>query len=100
VTPEVVRGFRQKILELRKRPDLLQEVAARVETVHGGILPGYGPPSLRRHDAVYFFSGPEAQLAAVESWLREKEGPSTTVRRIYPRDFWLPAATPPRPLAN
>jgi hypothetical protein len=89
VQPETVRGFRERILALRRRPDLRAAVEQRVEAVHGALLPGYGPASLRRPEVVYFFSGPEAQLAALEAWLREREGPETRVERIYPRDFWL-----------
>ncbi|HEU0030443.1 MAG TPA: hypothetical protein VFQ53_07420 [Kofleriaceae bacterium] len=87
-TPEVVRAFRTRVLELAQRPDLTQRLYERLERVYGKVLPGYGTLEPR---ATYFVIGPEPQLAAYEEYLRVTFGAATTLHRLYPRDFWIPA---------
>jgi Zn-dependent M16 (insulinase) family peptidase len=87
--PEEVRAFRERLLALRKRPDLGAALAARLVPVVGQVVPGLGPASLRaRPDAVYVAAGPESQLRELEEHLREADG-GTPLTRIYPRDFWV-----------
>ena len=35
--------------------------------------------------------GPDKQLAAYQEYLHATLGKTTTLHRIYPRDFWIPA---------
>jgi hypothetical protein len=36
--------------------------------------------------------GPPKQLAAYEDYLHAAVGKAATLHRLYPRDFWVPAA--------
>jgi hypothetical protein len=89
MTPDVVRAFRTRLLALSKRDDLANVLFARLERVYGKILPGFGKTS---PDALYFVIGPEKQLAAYEEYLHTAFGKTATLTRVYPRDFWIPAA--------
>ena len=40
--PEKVRRFRQGLLELRKMPNLSDELFKRMPRVYASVLPGYG----------------------------------------------------------
>jgi Zn-dependent M16 (insulinase) family peptidase len=88
VTPEVVRAFRERVLEAAKRKDLATALFARMPAVYAKVLPGYGAPD---PSAVYFVIGPEKQIAAYQDYLASAVGKDTTLYRIYPRDFWIPA---------
>ena len=88
LTPEVVRAFRTRVLEAAKQPDLATALFARMETVYGKVLPGYGKPD---PSAVNFVIGPEKQMAAYQEYLRAAIGKAATLHRLYPRDFWIPA---------
>jgi hypothetical protein len=94
IRPELVRGFRARLLALRRRPDLAEAIHARLRAVYGQVIPSIataataGPPA---EHAQWFAVGPEAQLAAYEKELRATEGPGRgprSVTRLYPRDFW------------
>jgi Zn-dependent M16 (insulinase) family peptidase len=88
-TPDLVKAFRTRVLEVAKQPDLAAKLFARMKTTYGRVLPGYGDkpdPS-----ATYFVIGPEKQLAAWEDYLRATYGTQTKLHRLYPRDFWLPS---------
>jgi Zn-dependent M16 (insulinase) family peptidase len=89
-TPDVVRAFRKAVLSVRARPDLTDALYARMPGEVGKVLPGFGPKAADVPDAVRFVIGPEKQFAAYEAYLKETEGPGTTLYRLYPRDFWLP----------
>jgi hypothetical protein len=89
LTPDLVRGFRSRILALAKRADLAPTLFARLPQVYGRVLPGYGPLA---DEGVYFVIGPEKQLAAYDEYLRAAVGKDTRLVRLYPRDFWLPAS--------
>jgi hypothetical protein len=95
LTPAVVRNFRTRLLSLRTTPQLVDAVYTRLPAVMSAILPGYAsgaaPPTA---DAHYFTIGPEKQLSAYESYLKRIDGPTTTLYRLYPRDFWLTATLP------
>jgi len=95
--PAVVAGFRSRILELRGRPDLYDQLHARMEEVYGTVLPGYGPTTeeaARDYGANSFVIGPTRQLDSWETYLQNAE-PGAALQRIYPRDFWLAAPEGP-----
>lgn len=89
LTPEVVSRFHQAILELRKRPDLAQELFRRMPKVYERVLPGMGIRAAQVPGGIYFVIGPEKQLEAYEAYLKQAEGPDTRLFRLYPRDFWV-----------
>lgn len=91
LTPDVVRRFRQAILDLRKTPDLSGELFRRMNAVYAQVLPGLGARVEGVTGGVYMVIGPEKQLAAYEQYLKKVDAPDTRVWRLYPRDFWLPA---------
>jgi hypothetical protein len=88
LTPDLVRGFRSRLLALAKRSDFGQALFARMPQVYGKVLPGYTKPD---PDAIYFVIGPEPQLAAYDQYLRAAIGKDARLHRLYPRDFWIPA---------
>jgi Zn-dependent M16 (insulinase) family peptidase len=88
LTPDLVRGFRSRVLELAKRPDLATDLFARMPKVYAKVLPGLGALTA---DAIYFVIGPEKQLAAYQDYLHAAIGKGTALHRVYPRDFWIPA---------
>jgi hypothetical protein len=89
LTPEVVTRFHRAILDLRKRPDLADELFRRMPKVYERVLPGMGIHGRDVPGAVYFVIGPEKQLDAYEQYLKKAEGPDTRLFRLYPRDFWI-----------
>jgi hypothetical protein len=92
LTPDVVTRFRKKMLALRQSDMFAQQVQARMETVYGLLLPGYGPSaqeSVAKADARYFIVGPESQFESYEKYLKSTEGADTKLHRLYPRDFWI-----------
>ncbi|HEY5952094.1 MAG TPA: hypothetical protein VIV40_41640, partial [Kofleriaceae bacterium] len=88
VTPEVVRGFRTKVLDAAKRADLAADLFGRMEAVYGKVLPGYGKLD---PNGIYFVIGPEKQMAAYQDYLKGAVSKTTVLHRLYPRDFWLTA---------
>jgi len=98
LTPEKVKRFRSRILELRKDPDLYQKLQSRMEQTYGEVLPGYGPRADEVDGAIYFIIGPEAQFRSYEEYIRSVEG-DFKVYRLYPRDFWIvrPTTAPQKP---
>ena len=88
LTPEMVKTFRSRLLELAKRADLADTLFSRMEAVYGRVLPGYGKLD---PGGVYFVIGPDKQLAAYQDYLHATVGKDATLYRIYPRDFWIPA---------
>jgi hypothetical protein len=89
LTPEVVARFHRAILDLRRRPDLTQELFRRMPRVYARVLPGMGMPAKDITGAVNFVIGPEKQLEAYEQYLQKAEGAGTRLFRLYPRDFWI-----------
>jgi hypothetical protein len=87
VTPDLVRGFRSRLLELAKRANLAPALFARLVAVDGKVLPG-----MTKLDpaGIYFVIGPEPQLAAYEDYLHAAVGKDAKLHRLYPRDFWIP----------
>jgi Zn-dependent M16 (insulinase) family peptidase len=86
-TPETVRAFRARLLELAKKPDLANQLFARMPAVYGKVLPGWGKPDPK---GTYFVIGPDKQLSAYQDYLHATVGKDATLYRLYPRDFWLP----------
>jgi hypothetical protein len=89
LTPDVVRAFRTHVRETAQRPDLADALFSRMRAVYGKVLPGYGTLDPK---ATYFVIGPEKQLAAYQDYLQSAVGKGTPLFRLYPRDFWIPAA--------
>jgi Zn-dependent M16 (insulinase) family peptidase len=89
ITPDVVKRFRQGILDLRKMPNLAEELFKRKDKVYGRVLPGFNVKGADVAGANYFIIGSERQMAAYEAYLKSAEGADTKLYRLYPRDFWL-----------
>ncbi|MDT5269535.1 MAG: hypothetical protein QOH49_1721 [Acidobacteriota bacterium] len=89
--PEAVRKFRQGLLDLRKSPNLSDELFKRMNTVYARILPGLGAKASDVQGGVFYVIGPEKQLTAYEQYLKTVEGPDARLFRIYPRDYWIRA---------
>ncbi|MGE0400372.1 MAG: hypothetical protein AB7T06_26895 [Kofleriaceae bacterium] len=86
-TPDKVRALRTQVLAAAKRPDLAQQLFDRMPEVYGKVIPGYGTPA---PDGVDFVIGPTKQLDAYADYLTSAVGGA--LRRLYPRDYWVPAA--------
>ena len=91
LTPEVVSRFRRAILELRRKPNLADELYKRMEQTYARVLPGYGVKAKDVQGGIYFVIGPEKQFGLYEDYLKSVEGTDTRVYRLYPRDFWMTA---------
>jgi Zn-dependent M16 (insulinase) family peptidase len=89
--PDAVRRFRQGLLDLRKSPNLSDELFKRMNAVYARILPGLGAKASGVEGGVYYAIGPEKQLTAYEEYLKTVEGPGARLVRIYPRDYWIRA---------
>jgi Zn-dependent M16 (insulinase) family peptidase len=102
--PEAVRRFRQGLLDLRKMPNLSDELFRRMNTVYARILPGLGAKAASVESGVFYVIGPDKQLNAYEQYLKTVEGPDARLYRIYPRDYWIRAGNAAgeagRPSAN
>ncbi|MEP7164338.1 MAG: hypothetical protein ABI741_06580 [Ferruginibacter sp.] len=88
-TPDVIRHFRSGILELRKMPNLVEELYKRKDIVYEKILPGYGIKSKDVEGGIFYVIGNEKQMTAYEAYLQSVEGSDTKLYRIYPRDYWI-----------
>ena len=89
VTPDVVSRFRRAVLELRKLPNLAEELYKRKDKVYGRVLPGFNVKGADVAGANYFAIGAERQMTAYEAYLKSSEGADTKLYRIYPRDYWI-----------
>ena len=89
VAPDTVSRFRRAILDLRKMPNLAEELYKRKDKVYELILPGYGIKGKDVKEANYFVIGSEKQMSAYEAYLKSVEGGETRLYRLYPRDFWM-----------
>jgi Zn-dependent M16 (insulinase) family peptidase len=89
ITPDVVSRFRRGILDLRKMPNLAEELFKRKDKVYGRVLPGYNVKGRDVANANYFVIGSEKQMTAYEAYLKSAESAETKLYRLYPRDFWL-----------
>ncbi|MBV9927114.1 MAG: hypothetical protein JOZ96_19000 [Acidobacteria bacterium] len=89
--PDAVRKFRQGLLELRKSPNLSDELFKRMNVVYARILPGLGAKVSDVEGGVFYVIGPDKQLNAYEEYLKTVEGPDVRIFRVYPRDYWIRA---------
>jgi hypothetical protein len=89
LTAEVVTRFHQAVLDLRKTPNLGEELFRRMNGLYARVLPGMGVKAQDVAGGVYFAIGPAQQLAAYEEYLKQAEGADARVHWLYPRDFWL-----------
>ncbi len=87
-TPERVRAYRQKVLDLRGQDGLYEKLRNHMADAYGPVLIGYGRPLAESQDGAFFMIGPEAQFESLERYIETSEG-KQTVYRLYPRDFWL-----------
>ena len=85
-TPEKVRTLRGHVLAAANRADLAQQLFDRMPRVLGKVVPGYGTPA---PDGIDFVIGPPKQLDAYADYLKTAVGGA--LRRLYPRDYWVPA---------
>jgi Zn-dependent M16 (insulinase) family peptidase len=88
ITPEIVAGFRSRILELRNKEDFYDRLHNRMEEIYGRVLVGYGGKMKAYPDGHYFIIGPEKQFESLEDYIAAEEG-EQMVYRIYPRDYWI-----------
>jgi Zn-dependent M16 (insulinase) family peptidase len=86
--PEVVKRFRQAILDLRNMPDLAAALHERMLSQYGRVVPGLGVRGEDVPGAVYMVIGDEKQMKLYEEYLKSVVGPDTKLHRIYGRDFW------------
>ena len=89
VKPEIVKQFRQAVLDLRKTPNLSDELFNRMGAVYARVLPGYDPNLKTVPGGVYFIIGSEKQFVAYEAYLKSTLGADVKLWRLYPRDFWM-----------
>ncbi len=89
-SPDLVRRFRQSILELRNDPALGDKLFDRKDRVYGLVVPGYNVKGAEVPGAIYFAIGPDKQLDLLDHYLKTTDGPETTLHKLYPRDFWMP----------
>jgi hypothetical protein len=88
LTPDVVSGFRQRILDLRSDEKLYDKLYGIMNDTYGEVLPGLGPDAKDVPGAGYFIIGPENQFQSYEKYINGVEG-EIKIQRIFPRDFWL-----------
>ncbi|MCP4550259.1 MAG: hypothetical protein GY835_27680 [bacterium] len=88
IGPERVRAYREKVLEMRKRDDLLEQLKVRMPHSYGQVLIGYGPSLADSKDGNFMVIGPEEQFTLLEDYIASVETPQR-IPRIYPRDYWF-----------
>jgi Zn-dependent M16 (insulinase) family peptidase len=86
--PEKVKTYREKVLSLKARDNLYEDLTTRMEQAYGPVLIGYGKPLAESKEGTFFLIGPEPQFVSLENYIRSVEG-EQTVFRLYPRDFWI-----------
>lgn len=87
-TPERVAAWRRAVLALKDREDLWSRIAPRIGPATGRVLPGIDPRSRDVAGGVFLTIAPAPMLERWEEYVREREGASERVVRIYGRDFW------------
>lgn len=88
ITPEVVAGFRRRILDLRTAENLYDQLHDRMQFIYGKVLIGYGGELKNNKDGNYFIIGPPAQFESLSDYIESAEG-KQDIARLYPRDFWI-----------
>lgn len=87
-TPEKVKAYRKKILEMKEGKKFYEGLKSRMEEAYGSVLIGYGKPLSESKDGVFFLIGPDPQFVSLENYIASVEG-KQPVYRLYPRDFWI-----------
>ena len=85
---DVVKAFRSKVLDIKERPNLFNDLLDHMQNAYGAVMVGYGKPLSEAKDGVFFLIGPEEQFQSMERLIETTEGPQK-IERLYPRDFWL-----------
>jgi len=89
IGPDVIRGFRTRLQQLRKRAYLAKVLFARMPEVYATVLPGLGASPANVPDGVSMVIGPDSQLTAYADYLKSALGKDAVLWRLYPRDFWV-----------
>jgi Zn-dependent M16 (insulinase) family peptidase len=84
--PDRVRAFRERVLSARHRPGVAEALHARIVPAYAVLLPMGVAAEGVKVDALRVIVGPEKQIAAAEHVLG-----TSSVGRLYPRDFWYVA---------
>ena len=87
--PELVRRFKQALLDAARAPGALERIRERVPGVLGSVLVGLGRKMSEAPEASGFVIGPDGLLDQYERFLVDS-GETKRLIRLYPRDFWLP----------
>lgn len=91
MTPDKVRAFRQKVLDLRSDAQLFDKIWSRMEQAYGPVLIGYGEPLEESKNGNFFLIGPPQQFESLQNYIKTAEEESP-VYKLYPRDFWMTGA--------
>ncbi len=89
ITPEIIRKFRQSLLDLRKKSDILNQLQEALPIEYGKILPGLGTKSSQLKNGFYMVLGDEKQLLRSEKYIQDLEGKDAKMTRLWGRDFWI-----------
>jgi Zn-dependent M16 (insulinase) family peptidase len=89
LTPQIEERFFRAVLDLRKTPDLSDELFKRMPGVYSAVLPGYSPTATPAPGGIYLVIGSPRQLNLYQNYLQTSIGPDARLYRIYPRDFWM-----------
>jgi len=83
--PETVRRFSQAVLQLRKDPNLLSELArASLDSISPVLVKKEFKSQQREARSLFFFVGPDRILSDIEKRLAVPG-----FLRLYPSDFWM-----------
>ncbi|HEY9713980.1 MAG TPA: hypothetical protein V6C72_10950, partial [Chroococcales cyanobacterium] len=89
VTPDLVREFHRRIMKLRKREGLSDELYARMIPEYAQVLPGLSSEAKLPAGSVNFIIGDQNQFALYEDYLKSSVDASARLYRLLGRDFWL-----------
>ena len=88
-TPARIARYRSAVLAMKDRAGLWASIQPQIIAAAGRALPGVGPASRSVAGGFYFTIAPEPMLARWEKYLRDHEGSTERVARVYGRDFWM-----------
>ena len=85
LTPEQMRRFSQRVLQLRQDPKLLEGVRQALPRLLARVTPGEGDLAIQSDaQSIFFVIAPERQLAELEDDTQRRPW-----ARVWPSDFWL-----------
>jgi Zn-dependent M16 (insulinase) family peptidase len=87
--PEMVRKFRQAILNLRDKPNLAAALHERLLPQCARLFPGLGLKAEDVPGSVYMVIGDDKQMELYEQYLKSVVGADVRLYRVYSRDFWM-----------